>query len=116
MSSAARPLSEPFPVAPPPPAADPARLRALFDANYEFVWRAARRLGVPMEAVDDAAQEVFLVAARKLDQIRPGADRSFLFGITLRVAADARRARRRRPEVHESEADPGAGALRHAPD
>jgi RNA polymerase sigma-70 factor (ECF subfamily) len=54
---------------------------------------------------DDAAQQVFLIAARKLHEIRPGAERSFLFQTALRVAADSRRARRRRREVNEPSGD-----------
>lgn len=76
-------------------------LTALFEAHYDFVWRSLRRLGVLEPGVDDAAQEVFVVAARKLDRIERGAERAFLFGTALRVASDARRARARRPEVAE---------------
>ena len=67
------------------------RLRSLFDGHYDFVWRSLRRLGVADEAVDDAAQEVFLVAARKIAKIQGGNERSFLFGTALRIASDARR-------------------------
>jgi RNA polymerase sigma-70 factor (ECF subfamily) len=76
-------------------------LTALFEAHYDFVWRSLRRMGVLEAGVDDAAQEVFVVAARKLDRIERGAERAFLFATALRVAADARRARARRHEVAE---------------
>ena len=71
------------------PAAD--RLRQLFDTHFEFVWRSLRRLGVPGGGVDDATQEVFLVASRRLDDIELGRERSFLFATALRIASDARR-------------------------
>jgi RNA polymerase sigma-70 factor (ECF subfamily) len=50
------------------------------------VWRFLRRLGVPEASVDDAAQEVFLVAARRLADIRPGAEKSYLLGTAVRIA------------------------------
>jgi len=68
------------------------RLRALVDAHQDFIWRSLRRLGVPAAQVDDATQEVFCVAMRRLDQIEREAERSFLFGVAMRVASDARRA------------------------
>jgi RNA polymerase sigma-70 factor (ECF subfamily) len=78
------------------------RLRRILTENFAFTWRQLRRLGVPHGAVDDAAQEVFLVASRKLDTIAPGSERSFLFGTALRIAARVRRLSHVRHEVpHE---------------
>src|SRR5258706_514128 len=71
------------------------RIRALFELHYDFVWRSLRRLGVPTDAADDGAQEVFVVAARRIGDIILGAERSFLFGTAMRVASQARRARAR---------------------
>jgi RNA polymerase sigma-70 factor (ECF subfamily) len=76
-----------------------ARLAALFTAHFEFVWRSLRRLGVPAATIDDAAQEVFVVASRRLLAIVPGKEKAFLFGTALRIAAGVRRADRRRPDV-----------------
>jgi RNA polymerase sigma-70 factor (ECF subfamily) len=55
-----------------------------------------RRLGVSELDVDDATQQVFLVATRKLHHLVAGNEKAFLFGIAVRVASDSRRARRRR--------------------
>jgi RNA polymerase sigma-70 factor, ECF subfamily len=77
------------------------RLRATLDAEFAFVWRTLRRLGVPTEAVDDAAQQVFLVFAKRLDDILPDSERSFLFGTARRVAADIRRACKGTIEITE---------------
>jgi RNA polymerase sigma-70 factor (ECF subfamily) len=85
------------------PVRDPARLRAMLEAHYDLVWRSLRRFGVRAGDVDDAAQQVFLVAARKLDAVEPGAERSFLVGTAMRVASDARRAASRRREVQDDE-------------
>jgi hypothetical protein len=50
----------------------PARLARMFVDHYRFVWRLTRRLGIPFDALEDAVQEVFLVAAERLDDIQGG--------------------------------------------
>jgi RNA polymerase sigma-70 factor (ECF subfamily) len=72
------------------------RLSTMFHHHYDFVWRSVRRLGVAPDAVDDAAQEVFVVASRKLDAIEAGKEKAFLFGTAVRVASDTRRSLQRR--------------------
>jgi RNA polymerase sigma-70 factor (ECF subfamily) len=62
-------------------------LRALFEAHYAGIWRLLRRLGVRHAQLDDAAQEVFWVAARRFADIEAGREHAFLFGVALRVAA-----------------------------
>jgi RNA polymerase sigma-70 factor, ECF subfamily len=63
-------------------------LRALFEQHYGSIWRLLRRLGVLSAHLDDAAQEVFWVAARRLADIEPGRAHAFLYGIALRIAAN----------------------------
>jgi RNA polymerase sigma-70 factor (ECF subfamily) len=87
-----------------------ARITAIVRGEHDFIWRLLRRLGVPEANVDDATQQVFCVAARRVNDIRPGSERSFLFGAALRVAADRRRSREFREQPHEraaDEVDPG---------
>jgi RNA polymerase sigma-70 factor (ECF subfamily) len=62
-----------------------------------LVWRLLRRLGVSAEGVDDATQQVFLIVAERLDDIRAGSERSFIFGTALRVTQTQRRRRVREP-------------------
>jgi RNA polymerase sigma-70 factor, ECF subfamily len=69
-----------------------ARLAAMAAENFQFIWRSLRRLGVALPAVDDAAQQVFEVASRRLSEIELGRERAFLFKTAIFVAADARRA------------------------
>jgi RNA polymerase sigma-70 factor (ECF subfamily) len=71
----------------------------MVDEHFDFIWRSLRRLGVAPEAVDDAAQRVFLVAASHVENIEVGRERSYLFGSAMRVAADFRRVRARVREV-----------------
>ena len=84
-------------------AAADARLRTLVQEHFDFIWRSLRRLGVPHTDVDDCAQQVFWVAARKLAIITEGSERAFLFSTALRVASDARRSRVRRREVQQED-------------
>ncbi|MBN1612436.1 MAG: sigma-70 family RNA polymerase sigma factor [Polyangiaceae bacterium] len=80
------------------------------------VWRLLRRLGLSPADADDATQQVFMIASRKLELIGTESARSFLCGTALRVASNARRARRRLREVtaeldeHPSGSDPEAAA------
>jgi RNA polymerase sigma-70 factor, ECF subfamily len=73
-----------------------ARLVPLVRAHLPFVWRFLRRLGLSPEDADDVAQETFLVAVNKLDRIETGQERSFLFGVAVRIASRSRRSRRSR--------------------
>lgn len=79
------------------------RFAAMFDAHHDVVWRTLRRLGVPAAQVDDATQRVFLVAVRRLDEIRPGEESRFLYGVALRVASEMRRRDPTRRFVGEDE-------------
>jgi RNA polymerase sigma-70 factor, ECF subfamily len=69
----------------PEPSAD---VRTLFQAHYASVWRLLRRFGVPAAQLDDAAQEVFWVAARRFADIEPGREKAFLYGVAVRVASN----------------------------
>ena len=82
------------------------RLAKMFDEHYDVVWRSLRRFGVAPDEVDDAAQEVFIVASRRLDDIHDGKERSFLFSTAVRVASDARRSRARRRQVDTPDGPP----------
>jgi RNA polymerase sigma-70 factor (ECF subfamily) len=58
----------------------------MFNDHHDFIWRLIRRLGLSRGAADDAAQQVFLVAAERILDIQEGRERAFLFGTALRVA------------------------------
>ena len=62
------------------------RLRRIFDDTHDLAWRMLRRFGVPAERVEDLYQQVFLITAERLDDVQPGSERSFVYGVTLRVA------------------------------
>ena len=71
------------------------RLERMFRAHHELVWRTLRRLGLGPEPAADATQQAFLIAAERLDDIRQGSERAFLFGTALRLARTAYRTGRR---------------------
>src|SRR5947207_2887760 len=73
--------------------------------QYPAVWRTLRRFGLSPSDSDDGAQQVFVVVARRFEDIELGRERAFLFRTAMHVASKAHRARRRRPE----DADPECG-------
>lgn len=85
-----------------------ARLERLIEEHYEFVWRSARRLGVRSADLDDVVQEVFVVAARRVEEITH--ELGFLFRACMHAASHSRRSVQRRREVVDEE------SLEHAID
>jgi RNA polymerase sigma-70 factor, ECF subfamily len=86
--------------------------------NFQFIWRCLRRLGVqPEHEVDDAAQRVFEIAARKRHQIGADNQRAFLFKTAVLVAAEERRRwRRAAREAPDQDALLAAAAATPEPD
>lgn len=74
-------------------AGDDASWRELFLAHYDFVVRSVRRLGVPPAEVDDLAQEVFLVAFRRLDSFGEGRLQGWLYRIASNLVSQRHRRR-----------------------
>lgn len=69
----------------------------VYETHFAFVWRSIRRLGIPISAVDDAVQDVFIVVHRRLPEFEARASvRTWLFAILVRVVRDYRRAYRRK--------------------
>jgi RNA polymerase sigma-70 factor (ECF subfamily) len=68
-----------------------ARLARMVERDYRMIWRLLRRLGVHESAIEDATQQVFLVAAERLDDIAVSSERAFVFGTALRVSRSLRR-------------------------
>ena len=86
-----------------PEARESARLEELVRAEHAYIWRLCRRLGLPESDADDAIQQVFLTASRRLAEVTPGRERAFLYGVAVNVAARFREKHaRRREELQES--------------
>jgi RNA polymerase sigma-70 factor (ECF subfamily) len=72
-------------------------LSELYEAHARAVWRTLLRLGVSPAGIEDAVQEVFLTAHQRLKDFEGRSSAStWLLGIAVRVAANARRAQDRR--------------------
>lgn len=87
-------------------------IATLYQAHARQVWRTLSRLGVHPPGIEDAVQDVFLTAHQRLASFEgrsnPG---TWLVGIAVRVAANARRSIQRRGHVRllDGLADPAQG-------
>jgi RNA polymerase sigma-70 factor, ECF subfamily len=69
----------------------PAAVAQLVAQHSRFIWCLLRRLGVAVSYLDDATQQVFIVASRRMDDMSVGRERAFLCGTAVRVASNCRR-------------------------
>jgi RNA polymerase sigma-70 factor (ECF subfamily) len=75
-----------------PASSDITDLADLYRRHFAFVTQSVRRMGVPAANAEDVAQDVFLVARRRLSCFEGrSTTRTWLFGIARRVAKDHRR-------------------------
>jgi RNA polymerase sigma-70 factor, ECF subfamily len=72
------------------------RLSAVFRRDARWVFSIVRRFGVEPGDAEDVTQEVFLVLRAHLAEVMPGEERRYLFRTAAYLAANARRAARRR--------------------
>jgi RNA polymerase sigma-70 factor (ECF subfamily) len=79
------------------------RLGALVREHFAYIWRLCRRLGLPESDADDAAQQVFITASRRVSDMRGGSERAFLYGVAVNTAAKWRETSARRREEPEAE-------------
>jgi RNA polymerase sigma-70 factor (ECF subfamily) len=108
-----RPLPLPAPV-------DPvSSFKALYAENFRLVWRVLCRMGVQPGTLEDAAQEVFITAYRRLPEFEGRSSlRTWLIGIALRVASETRRRKQRgydelSAELVDERPDPFRAAAAH---
>lgn len=91
-----------------------------YKEHFAFVWRSLRRLGVPLQALDDATQDVFIVALRRRTEFRGHSSyRTWLFGIAANVAREERRQGQRAAAlqpIDEGLRSPESSPLDHATD
>jgi RNA polymerase sigma-70 factor (ECF subfamily) len=88
--------------------------RAIYEAQFDYVYHSLRRLGAPDGDIEDLAHDVFVVLYRgRADYDRARPIRPWLFGIAFRVSSDFRRRARHRFEVPDDSrefADQAPGA------
>jgi RNA polymerase sigma-70 factor, ECF subfamily len=79
-------------------------LGELMREHTPYVWRVLRSLGVRESDLEDVCQETFIIVQRRYHTLEsPGALRSWIYGIALRVVSDYRAKAHRRHEVLNSE-------------
>jgi RNA polymerase sigma-70 factor, ECF subfamily len=82
----------------------------IYRAQFDYVWRTLRRLGVEERDVEDLTHDVFVVVNGRLDQYDPTRPlKPWLFGIAFRLASEDRRRVRRRVEVPSAFVDAADG-------
>jgi RNA polymerase sigma-70 factor (ECF subfamily) len=89
----------------------------VYATYFEFVWRTAANRGIPRAALDDVAQEVFIVVDRKLHEFEGRSSlRTWIAAIVRRVVADYVRKRGNRPAGDETlEREPASAAVSGEP-
>lgn len=75
-------------------AGDDGAWRQLYEENFGFVYRVARRLGTPTDEIDDVVQEVFIVVHQNLGRFDGGRLTTWMYRICANVATDRHRRRR----------------------
>src|SRR5690606_17305333 len=76
----------------------------VYQAHFAFVWRLARRQGVPLEHVDDVCQEVFIVVHRRLSEFEERAKvRTWIYQIVANVVRNQRRSVQRKSVYAKSQ-------------
>ncbi|MBL8684041.1 MAG: RNA polymerase sigma factor [Myxococcales bacterium] len=84
-------------------ASEPLSFEGVYSDHFDFVWRSARRLGVPQASLDDCVQDVFLVVHRRLSDFEGRSSvRTWLFGIVRRVVRDHRATARERATTSDT--------------
>jgi RNA polymerase sigma-70 factor, ECF subfamily len=70
----------------------------VYEQHFEFIWRSARRLGVPEASLDDVVQDVFVTVYRRLPDFEGRSQvKTWVFGILRNTVNDLRRSQRRKP-------------------
>jgi len=78
----------------------------VYEQQFSFVWRVARRLGVPDAALDDVCQDVFVIVHKRLGEFEGRSSiRTWVYGILHNVVLMWRRTSRRK-DPERSEIDP----------
>jgi RNA polymerase sigma-70 factor, ECF subfamily len=76
----------------------------LYETYFPYVWRSMTRLGVPPSRLDDAVQEVFVVAHRKLGAFEWRSSlKTWFYSVALHVSRVHRREARRSAEPIDTE-------------
>src|SRR4051812_32895890 len=67
----------------------------IYAEHFDYVWRTARRLGVPAADVADVVQEIFITVHRLLPRYEDKNFRGWLYSVAANVVLHHHRAARR---------------------
>lgn len=81
--------------------------KRLYDAHFDFAYRAAHRLGAPQGELEDVVHESFEIAFQKLHQFDHGVFGTWLYRIVANVVSARLRKRRVRDFFHRLWASDG---------
>lgn len=82
----------------PVPCAEVPPFAEVYETHFDFVWRSARRLGVPEANLEDVVQDVFVTVYRRLGDFEGRSQlKTWIFGILRHTVRDMRRSLRRKP-------------------
>jgi RNA polymerase sigma-70 factor (ECF subfamily) len=90
------------------------RLERMFQDHHAGVWRLLRRLGSHPDVAADMVQQVYLIAAERLADIRPESERAFLFGTAIRLSRSRTRRERRCQLEDDMDAHPAMNGVEEA--
>jgi RNA polymerase sigma-70 factor (ECF subfamily) len=80
----------------------PPSFDTVYEEHVDYLWRAARGMGVPPSQIDDVLQDLFLVVHRRLSEFEGRASvRTWLTRILVRVVSEHRRRFRRKESGHD---------------
>lgn len=97
--------------------APPVDFSRLYDETVDVAWRVLARLGVRTAELEDAVQDVFIIAHRRRADFRGQSRAStWVTGIAVRVAHDYRRRVARKPTEPLEPHAPSLEDQRRAPD
>jgi RNA polymerase sigma-70 factor (ECF subfamily) len=84
----------------------------VYREHFDFACRSLRLLGVAVDGLEDAAQDVFGIASRRLAEFEGNSSvKTWIFAIVQRVAANHRRSHRRRQAPLEALSVEGETAI-----
>lgn len=102
-----------------PKAGQSLRFAEVYEQHFDFVWRSARRLGVPPASLDDVVQDVFVTVYRRLGEFEGRSQlKTWIFGVLRHTVRDLRRSMRRKPtealedEPYDARPGPHEAAVR----
>jgi len=80
----------------------PPTFDVVYEHHVDYLWRAARGMGVSPSQIDDVLQDLFLVVHRRLPEFEGRASvRTWLTRILVRVVSEHRRRFRRKESGHD---------------